>query len=198
MIKHWTAEKELLLKQAALKTIHESNEEMLRFHREWFIKFDDALHKEDAGPVWLKNTAVAEIVKTSLHALDAEWYKLHAYTVMSNHAHVVLTPHLNEHDLVEKRNDEGKVFFESITPPLSAIMRSIKGTSARESNIILGRTGSFWEAESYDTELKDAESISRAIKYVLRNPVKARIVERWQDHPHTWCSPEVGERLSTD
>lgn len=184
------------MQQAGVKNGRE--EEMLLFHRKWFVVYDEELHTERTGPTWLKDPAVADSVKRSIHAHDGDWYKLHAYTVMSNHAHVLLTPHLNEHDLIEKKNAEGNVRFESLTPPLSEIMRSIKGTSARESNIILGRSGRFWEAESYDTELKGPEAFWRAVKYVLRNPVKAGIVEKWQDYSGSWCTPEIEKYLSTD
>jgi hypothetical protein len=54
-------------------------------------------------------------------------------------------------------------------------MHSLKGSSARECNLILSRTGQFWEHESFDHFVR-AGKFYPTIKYVLNNPVKARLV----------------------
>ena len=48
---------------------------------------------------WLKNPEVAEIVQNALMHFDGERYELHAWAVMSNHVHVVVTPKAATHSL---------------------------------------------------------------------------------------------------
>jgi len=69
-------------------------------------------------------------------------------------------------------------------------MKSIKGISAREANKILGRKGSFWQSESFDHIVRDEDELNRIVKYVIYNPVKAGLVEKWQDWEHTYLAED--------
>jgi len=65
-------------------------------------------------------------------------------------------------------------------------MQSLKGYTARHANKILGREEKFWQDESYDHEVRDEEELARIVKYVLNNPVKAGLVNNWQDWKWNW------------
>lgn len=145
------------------------------------------LHKAATGPVWLKEATISALVSAALHHLDGQAYQLHAFCIMSNHVHVLFTPLLKEASLKETTKD-GRLAFESIDPTLDVIMKSIKGYSAREANKVLGRKGRFWEPESYDHEVRDKEELWRIVRYIVDNPVKAGIVECWQDYTNTWVA----------
>jgi hypothetical protein len=69
-------------------------------------------------------------------------------------------------------------------------MGSVKKFIARESNKILGRKGTFWQSESFDTLIRDDVDLYFIIKYVLMNPVSAGLVESWNDWRGTYCRPE--------
>ena len=73
---------------------------------------------------------------------------------------------------------------------IDTLMKSIKGISAREANKILGKKGSFWQSESYDHIVRDEDELERIIKYVVMNPVKARLVESWEEWEHTYLAEE--------
>ena len=73
---------------------------------------------------------------------------------------------------------------------VDTLMKSIKGISAREANNILGKKGSFWQSESYDHIVRDEDELERIIKYVVMNPVKARLVESWEEWEHTYLAEE--------
>ena len=47
--------------------------------------------------------------------------------------------------------------------------------------------GSFWQAESYDHVVRNGE-LERIISYVLENPVKAGLVEDWEQWPYTYLA----------
>ena len=157
------------------------------FYRNWFQKFEDILHKEVSGPVWLKNPKVADLVADGLKHRDGRDYKLKAFCIMANHVHVVFTPLLSTNSLKEVKGSN-PLRFESIKPTLGAIMQSLKGYTARKANRILLRDGQFWESESYDHEVRNDEELARIIRYVLNNPVKAGLVKNWGEWKWNWVA----------
>ena len=150
------------------------------FNREWFIRFEDVLHRANTGPLWMKDERVAETVADSLRKLDGDAYRLDAYSVMSNHVHTVFKPLLSEAELQESFDEHGRPLFTSEHPGLSRIMHSLKGSSARECNLILSRAGQFCEHESFDHFVRDGKFFA-TIDYVVNNPVKAGLVKDWRE-----------------
>jgi hypothetical protein len=76
--------------------------------------------------------------------------------------------------------------------PLAKLMQSWKRFIARESNKILGREGTFWQREYWDTYMRDAAQTLKAIKYIENNPVKAKLVRETKDWP--WSSARFRDR----
>ena len=186
VLRFWNAERQLMESQLqAIVEAADRDTRLLDFRRRWFAKFEKILDKPVAGPLWLKDSTIAGIVAESLKNLDGTKYKLHAFCIMSNHVHVLLTPFLNERTLKETQKS-GRVIFESTVPTMAAIMQSIKGFTARESNKVLGQKGQFWQRESYDHEVRNGEEFSRILKYILNNPVKAGLVREWRQWPWSW------------
>ena len=158
-----------------LQQIKDPNERLLvrdKEQRRLFGKWDDALHKSQTGPFWLKEDKVASIVANSIHYHDGDWFDLLAYCIMPNHGHVVLRPY--------KKSDDADY-------GLSQITHNIKRNSAKQANDVLGRSGAFWQHESYDHFARDEAELHRIIEYVLLNPVKAGLVQHWQDWKWTYC-----------
>jgi hypothetical protein len=63
----------------------------------------------------------------------------------------------------------------------------IKGSTAREANRILGRTGMrFWQEESFDHWIRNAEETRRVRTYIEGNPVAAGLVQKPEEW--TWSS----------
>ena len=71
---------------------------------------------------------------------------------------------------------------------LPSILKSLKNYTALNCNRMLGRTGSFWQHESYDHTIRDEAEWRRTVRYVLNNPVSARLVEEWEDWEWSYCS----------
>jgi len=66
-------------------------DELYKLEKKYFGHFDTWLDRcIEESPRWLRQEAVARIVADEIHALDRERYHLIAYSIMSNHAHVVL------------------------------------------------------------------------------------------------------------
>jgi putative transposase len=142
-------------------------------HRKHFGRWDAALDAESSGPHWLKAQRVAEIVAESIHHLNGRLYYLDSFCIMSNHVHLLFTP----------LQDDDAVYHG-----LAKIMHSLKGYTAKQANLALGRTGQFWQRESFDHIVRDSDEMSRIRRYILNNPVKAGLVEHWKDWPHTYFS----------
>jgi REP element-mobilizing transposase RayT len=170
---------------------------LVDFQRQWFIKFEDILHKAEYGPTWLKDEAVAQIVADALHYRDGKIYRLDAYSIMSNHVHTVFAPFLSERDVREVLLPEGLRFF-SKNPPLDVIMKSLKGYTAWECNRTLQRKGTFWQAESYDHIVRDSGEFNRIVNYVLNNPVKAGLVRDWRDWKWNYCRESVLQAVASE
>ena len=97
-----------------------------------FAALDHLLDNADTGPLYLRQPALADMVVDAIryNAEALMHYILHAFAVMPNHVHVLITPRV----------------------PLRKLAKSLKGITAKRANVMLGRTGtSFWQGESYDT-----------------------------------------------
>lgn len=139
--------------------------------RRQFGRWDRCLDAAEAGPHWLRQPEIAQIVSESLHFLNGRHYNLDAFCIMSNHAHIVFEPRLQ---------DDGTYC------PLAKTMHSLKLYTARRANSLLGRDGKFWHHERYDHEVRDEDEWRRIVEYVLNNPVKAGLVNDWQAWPWTF------------
>jgi len=140
--------------------------------RRLFGKWEVALDTAQSGPFWLRDPQIAALVAASLHHRDGKVYDLVAYNIMPNHVHVVYTP-LSKPDGTFRA--------------MSVIMQSLKRYTARESNLLLGREGQFWQHENYDHVVRDEAELERIVLYVLNNPVKAGLVEHWVDWQWSFC-----------
>ena len=105
------------------------------------------------GACSLAHLDIAQTVAGALCHFNDERYRLHAWCVMPNHVHVVVQP-LPSHEL-------------------SAILHSWKSFTAHKALGVLGRSGEFWQKESYDHIVRDAGDLERTSRYVRENPVSA-------------------------
>ena len=108
---------------------------------------------------------------------------------MPNHVHIVLKPIVERfadasHVESLRRNSKNRSDEEHNHDSfyiLTDILQNYKKYTARMSNLILNRTGQFWQHESYDHVIRDQDELNRIINYVLQNPVKAGLVENPED-----------------
>jgi REP element-mobilizing transposase RayT len=137
----------------------------MRFRR-WDVQLDEIR----SGPRWLENPQIAACVQDALVRGERflGQYHLHAYVVMPNHVHILITP---------------EIF-------LCRIMRGLKGVSARDANRVLGRSGKvFWQDESYDHWVRSEKEFWKIVSYIENNPVKAGLVSKPEDW--RWSSAAV-------
>jgi REP element-mobilizing transposase RayT len=161
-----------------LKRITDRNERERKAYfgsQRLFNKWDDALEASNTGTNFLSDLRIANLVSESIQYRNGKVYDLIAFCIMPNHIHLVFTP---------LKEDLEKYYA------LSKIMHSLKRYTAQEANLILGRSGAFWQHESYDHIIRDETELERIIKYVLYNPVKAGLVNDPQNWKWTFCKYE--------
>jgi len=91
---------------------------------------------------------------------------LHAYCLMTNHVHLLLTP-------ADERS-------------CATLMRNLGQRYAQYFNRRYGRRGSLWEGRFYSCLVDSATYVRGCYRYIERNPVRANMVER--PDGHAWSS----------
>jgi REP element-mobilizing transposase RayT len=98
-------------------------------------------------------------------------FRLHAAVVMPEHVHMLLTP---------LRDENGWPYG------LPAILKSLKGASARSANKTRATSGPVWQEESFDHVLRSQESLEEKLEYIRQNPVRRGLVSKPEDYRWLW------------
>lgn len=154
-----------------------------------FKKYEQLLDKSDYGPTWLSNPEIADIVGSSIKYRDNKIYDLYCFCIMPNHVHFIFRVEQTKANYSNYKKSKNHPTF------LTKILQELKRYTAREANKILGRSGQFWQRESYDRVIRDNKELERTIKYVLYNPVKANLAKHWKDWPYTYCKSKFLDNL---
>jgi putative transposase len=107
-----------------------------------------------------------DLARTVIQCMEAEAARapvdLHAYCVMPDHVHVLLTPLAG-----------------------TSVVRFIQAVKSRTTHAYwtLGGQGKLWQRGLYDHVVRREESTSRIAEYILANPVRAGLVENAPAYP---------------
>ena len=154
---------------------------MCENRKRFFAAYDRLLDDAQAGPHYLKQPEIAQLVEKELHRFDGDFYDLVCYCIMSNHVHILIDTSLQVPEGLEYDDFETMEF-----EPLQNIMKRIKGPTAIYANRLLNRSGKFWQRESYDHYVRNEKEFQNIITYILENPVKAKLVEEWKEYPFSY------------
>lgn len=102
------------------------------------------------GECLLARPEVRKIMVEALQHFDGQRYQLHSWVVMPNHVHVLVTP-TGKHELSE-------------------ILHSWKSFSSMAIHKLLGRSGAFWQKESFDHIVRTWASVEKVNSYLIANP----------------------------
>ncbi len=153
------------------------------------FKLIDSMLDGDSPVRHFEDERLAETVQNAFLHFANDRYRLFAFVVMPSHHHWVFLPNedwaielaLSQHDKPHRRT------------PREAISHSIQSYTATRCNRILGRTGSFWQVETYDHYARDEAELFRIIRYIEQNPVVAGLVYNASDY--RWSSANLRKRL---
>jgi putative transposase len=82
---------------------------------------------------------------------------LHAYVVMPDHYHVILTLRA--------------------CPSISSVVRRVQSLFAPEGRRVSGIPGRIWQRRFYDHVIRDTVDLRAKLVYIHRNPVRAELVD---------------------
>ena len=109
---------------------------------------------------------VVEAIRYNAEAL--RHYALHAFVVMPNHVHLLVTAAV----------------------PLPKLTRSLKGITAKRANAMLASTGKpFWQEESYDHVVRDQREFEKIRRYIEENPVRAGLIRHASEYRWSSAGP---------
>jgi type I restriction enzyme R subunit len=103
----------------------------------------------------LAQVQCSAIVRAALLAGDTARYHLGDFVIMPNHVHALVIPCQGEE--------------------LELVLKGIKGPTALGCNRALGRSGTFWQADSYDHIVRSLEQLAWYCNYIAENPRLAGI-----------------------
>ena len=115
------------------------------------------------GDAFLDDAGIGAMVEASFLHFDGERYCLHAWCVMPNHVHLLVTPLRGN--------------------ALSRLVHGWKSFTARRINAARGSTGTVWATEYFDRKIRNERHFEDARFYIEQNPVKAGLC----DHAEAWC-----------
>jgi REP element-mobilizing transposase RayT len=105
------------------------------------------------GPTWLAQPRIGKLVEDALRHFDGDRYRLHAWVIMPNHVHVLITP--------------------CAEVSISRVVSSWKSFTATRANALLDRRGAFWQEDYFDRFIRDERHFVAAVSYIENNPVVA-------------------------
>ena len=138
--------------------------EALRSEWEQLLKIEDDEQRQaeleaylDAGrgECHLRRPEIAKLVEDAIRFFHGERYDLRAWVVMPNHVHALFTVDLT---------------------PMAEILASWKKPTAFKANRLLRRRGAFWQADYWDTFMRDSAHEVEVRNYSENNPAKAGLV----------------------
>ena len=134
---------------------------------EAFVALDRLLDEARTGPFYLRQPAIADLVVEAIqyNSHTLRHYDWHAFVVMPNHIHLLVTPAV----------------------ALPKLTKSLKGITAKRANALLALTGRpFWQEESYDHVVRQEREFNKIRRYIEENPVRAGLVK--EASQYRWSS----------
>jgi len=168
VVDSWLFERKNIIKTAAQMKRPLSDHEERRLAHLYSEKVERYL---DAGygSCFMKDRRVATLIRSALFHFNEVRYSLAAWCVMPNHVHVVVQPFA------------GKELTAGTAVPIAElpdILHSWKSFTSKEAHKLLDRSGEFWQAEYYDHLIRNEGDFRHAVRYVLDNPIKAKLKNR--------------------
>jgi putative transposase len=175
LLRSWHRRRDDWLRRCGFNSRHADWKMRLRespaLEQEYYTKFTRpfmAYLDRGLGACVLRQVELAKVVASSLRHFDGDRYHLGDFVVMPNHVHVLVC-------LLG-------------TSEIEAQCTSWKKYSAGEINRVLGRSGRFWQEDSFDHLVRSPEQFEHLQRYIAENPGRAKLRE-WE-YLH-WVRPTM-------
>ena len=111
------------------------------------------------GHCFFRQPEISQLVESSLLFNDNRAYRLLGWTVMPNHIHFMI------------------ILLQNSSLPKT--IRALKSYIAHQANIMLNRSGEFWQREYYDRYIRSWSHFIYARNYILSNPQKIGYTKKY-------------------
>ena len=149
----WESERKIWLRWNPPPHTPEQEKEYHERFSQQMERWLDAGH----GECVLRQPTCAGIAGDALRHFDGERCSQIGWVVMPNHVHVLMMPHPEW--------------------PLEKLLHSWKGFTTKQINLHLKRSGELWQRSYFDRVIRNADHFANCVRYIRRNPVKARLHE---------------------
>jgi len=105
------------------------------------------------------------VIETLLDYRAAGKYQLHAFVIMPEHMHVLLTP--------------------ALETSLERVVQLVKGGSSHHIGQLAARRFPFWQRGFSDHRIRDAEDYIAHVRYIEINPVKRGLVREAAEYRYS-------------
>ncbi|MBI5201791.1 MAG: transposase [Elusimicrobia bacterium] len=122
-------------------------------------------------PIFFREEAKQEYMRTIACALEKFTLRMHAYAIMSNHAHLLL---------------------QVSSVPLKTAMHWVQSKFAHRQNWLSHSTGHLFEKRYWDSVCMTDSYLLNVLRYIHYNPVAAGIAAAVDDYPWTSHSAYLG------
>ena len=129
--------------------------------RTYFTTFSTA----DRIPLFQRSSYANLMMETLQHYRAAGRYELHAYVVMPDHLHLLLTP--------------------APDVSLEKTLQYIRGGFSFRAH----GAGTVWERGHFDKRVPDLGAYQKCVTYIEQNPVKARLCVAAEEYPYSSAHP---------
>jgi len=153
--------------RVSLQSLHNADETSLSERYEEYAykleRYDDYLGRFQLQGLSLCEPAIGSMMRSALHFYDHKLYQLHTWCLMPNHVHLLVQP---------------LPLADGTYAKISTIVQRIKGYTAKQINLQLGRSGKVWNDDYYDRFIRNSRDYCMTVEYVMNNPVKAGLTDR--------------------
>ncbi len=153
VLREWEAERDVWLLYHQLPL---SEEDEAEFHRLFSSRIDRYLD-DGHGSCVLRRPELREIISESFGFFEGVRYEQLSRVIMPNHVHTCFVLHPDW--LLEK------------------VLYSWKRRTSGVINERFGTSGQFWQHDYFDRLIRDGQHLRNVIRYIRRNPGKARLRE---------------------
>ena len=139
-----------------------SSPNWLKVQRVIFANMEKWLDQADLN-LWLTQAGVPEMILEAIQAREQRGHwKMLEYVIMGNHIHL---------------------FCEFGTKGMKWVMEDFKRWTGHQAAKLVSFENRFWQREWFDHWSRSDSEDERIINYIRNNPVKAGLIDRWQDWP---------------
>jgi putative transposase len=124
----------------------------------------------DSQALLFNERNVQALIETLMDYKVAGKYQLHAFVVMPEHFHVLLTP--------------------AVESSLERTVQLVKGGSSHRIGLLAARRFPFWQRGFSDHRIRDAQDYFVHVRYIELNPVKRGLVLDAAEYRYSSANPE--------